>query len=283
MALQSTGYLTNSCSKMGSLSRHQSISASWIMSLNPNSRGTGKKELSTEFQRYPIPQSESETTYTSNLQFDRLHLSDEVLDHENRLEFGQFMAREAMLDEEYWTAAWLRAETQWEDCQNDRYINNYKRKYAEQEFNALKRRCKAQIGQRCTCIVAVRTEDKNIRHTVLKSVVGTLDLIIGHLSHGEDFPGERVNGPVFCNIESRYGYIANLCVAKSSRRQGVARNMLHFAIRSAKANGAEKVFVHVHTNNGPAQKLYQKVGFEVVEVANLKLADEQPQLLFLRA
>nr|XP_009611739.1 uncharacterized protein LOC104105190 [Nicotiana tomentosiformis] len=167
------------------------------------------------------------------------------------------------------------------------YINNYKKQYAEQEFNALKRRCKAQIGQRCTCIVTVRNEEKNNRHTVLKSVVGTLDLMIGHLSHGEDFPGERVNAQVFCNIErrssNRYGYIANLCVAKSARRQGVARNMLHYAIRSAKANGAEKVFVHVHTNNGPAQKLYQKVGFEVVQVPNLKLSEEQPHLLLLAA
>ncbi|KAK4372830.1 hypothetical protein RND71_008214 [Anisodus tanguticus] len=152
MALQSIGYLTSSCSKMGSLSRNQSISASCIMSLNPNSSRTGKNELSTEFQRYPIPQSE--ITYTSNLHFDRLQLSDEVLDLENRLEFGQFMACEAMLDEEYWTASWLRAETHWEECKNDN----------------------------------VRTEDKNIRHTVVKSVVGTLDLIIGQLSHGEDFP-----------------------------------------------------------------------------------------------
>lgn len=35
----------------------------------------------------------------------------------------------------------------------------------------------------------MRNEEKNNRHTVLKSVVGTLDLMIGHLSHGEDFPG----------------------------------------------------------------------------------------------
>nr|XP_009784965.1 PREDICTED: uncharacterized protein LOC104233286 isoform X2 [Nicotiana sylvestris] len=286
MAFHSCGnFLTNSCSKMGSLSRHLSISASWTMSLDQNSSGIGKKEVSTEFHRYPVLQSQSETSYRSNLHFDRMQLPDEVLDQENRLEFGQFMAREAILDEEYWTAAWLRAESHWEDRQNDRYINNYKRKYAEQEFNALKRRCKAHIGQRCTCIVTVRNEEQNIRHTVLKSVVGTLDLMIGHLSQGEDFPGERVNAQVFCNTErrssNRYGYIANLCVAKSARRQGIARNMLHFAIRSAKAN--EKVFVHVHTDNGPAQKLYQKVGFEVVEVANLKLSEEQPHLLLLTA
>lgn len=65
----------------------------------------GKKEVCREFQRYPILQSETETTYTSNLHFDRLQLSGEqLLDQENRLEFGQFMALEAVLDEEYWVS-----------------------------------------------------------------------------------------------------------------------------------------------------------------------------------
>nr|XP_016483993.1 PREDICTED: uncharacterized protein LOC107804590 [Nicotiana tabacum]XP_033512795.1 uncharacterized protein LOC104099246 [Nicotiana tomentosiformis] len=123
MAFHSCGnFLTNSCSKMGSLSRHLNISASWTMSLDQNSSGIGKKEVSTEFHRYPFLQSQSETSYTSNLHFDRMQLPDEVLHQENRLEFGQFMAREAMFDEEYWTAAWLRAESHWEDRQNDRYV-----------------------------------------------------------------------------------------------------------------------------------------------------------------
>nr|XP_004239318.1 uncharacterized protein LOC101263025 [Solanum lycopersicum] len=276
-----SGYLTNSFCKRAI---HESISAFLIMSArssNLNSSSKGKKQVFREL-RYAIPQSETESTCKSNLHCDRL--DEKVLDQENR---HQFMAHEAVLDEEYWRAAWLRAESHWENRQNDRFVNNYKRKYAEQEFNALKRRCKSQIGQRCTCIVAVRAEDKIIRHTVLNSVVGTLDLIIGHLSSGESFPGGRVNAPDLSNIErssiNRYGYIANLCVLKSSRRKGVARNMLNFAIRLAKEYGAEKVFVHVHTNNGPAQKLYQNVGFQVVEVKNHKLAEEQPHLLFLRA
>ncbi|XP_015074761.1 uncharacterized protein LOC107018720 isoform X3 [Solanum pennellii] len=255
----SSGYLTNSFSKRAI---HESISAFLIMSgrsSNLNSSSKGKKQVFREL-RYAIPQSETESTCTWNLHFDRL--DEQVLDQENR---HQFMAHEAVLDEEYWTAAWLRAESHWENRQNDRFVNNYKRKYAEQ----------------------VRAEDKIIGHTVLNSVVGTLDLIIGHLSSGESFPWGRVNAPDLSNIErssiNRYGYIANLCVLKSSRRKGVARNMLHFAIRLAKEYGAEKVFVHVHTNNGPAQKLYQNVGFQVVEVKNHKLAEEQPHLLFLRA
>ena len=52
---------------------------------------------------------------------------------------------------------------------------------------------------------------------------------------------EQVKAPLFHTINttgsSEYGYIANLCVAKSSRRQGIASNMLQFAVESAKSTG----------------------------------------------
>ncbi|XP_019150870.1 PREDICTED: uncharacterized protein LOC109147692 isoform X3 [Ipomoea nil] len=180
-----------------------------------------------------------------------LQLPSEKLIQDRRLEFGQFVAREAVLDEEYWTAAWLRAESHWEEQEQDRYVDTYKRKYAEQEYNALKRRCKAQFGQKCTCVVVT----------------------------------EMVKAPGFCNIDSktsRYGYIANLCVAKSARRQGIASNMLHFAITTAKASGADLVFVHVHRTNNSAQQLYSKVGFQMVEEASLQVSGEQPHLLCIK-
>lgn len=50
---------------------------------------------------------------------------------------------------------------------------------------------------------------------------------------------------LFCTINregsNRYGYIANLCVAKSARRQGIACNMLRFAVESARSNGNNNV------------------------------------------
>ena len=50
---------------------------------------------------------------------------------------------------------------------------------------------------------------------------------------------------LFCSVNRTppniYGYISNLCVAKSARRQGIARNMLHFAVESAISNGKMKV------------------------------------------
>lgn len=133
----------------------------------------------------------------------------------------------------------------------------------------------------------MKKEQGNQRHTVIKSVVGTLDLSIRHFLHGETFPGERVKASFFCSIDRkgpirRYGYVANLCVAKSARRQGIARNMLQFAIRSAKSNGVEQVYVHVHRKNVAAQELYQKMGFEVVEMASCQLSGDNTYLLSYR-
>ncbi|KAK7411850.1 hypothetical protein VNO78_03293 [Psophocarpus tetragonolobus] len=263
------------------------ITASWTMTMDSkfsptvknnsdNNYNLKKEELSVQLSTPPI--SKVETLKSNDLKFDRLQPSDQELGRVNRFEFGQFVAREALLDEEYWTAAWLRAESHWENRPHERYIDNYKRKFSEQEFNALKRRCKVQNGDSCACIITVRKEQKNVKHSVLKSVVGTLDLNIRYLLQGETYPGERVKAPLFCSINrtppSRYGYIANLCVIKSARRQGIASNMMSFAIEAAKSNGVTQVYVHVDRNNRPAQLLYQKLGFKMVEMSNSQLVEE---------
>ncbi|ANM62100.1 Acyl-CoA N-acyltransferases (NAT) superfamily protein [Arabidopsis thaliana] len=210
----------------------------WKLTINSRSSDTSKKEeLSVQISIPPqVDQSRPE-----GLRFDRLQPPEPEFGHEDRFEFGKFVAREAMLDEEYWTAAWLRAESHWEDRSNERYVDNYKRKFAEQEFNAIKRRCKGMQGQKCSCIVAVKKEEKHIKRSVIKSVVGTLDLSIRYFLQGETFPGEKVKSQLFCSINqegsNRYGYIANLCVAKSARRQGIACNMLRFAVESARLSG----------------------------------------------
>ncbi|XP_059432222.1 GCN5-related N-acetyltransferase 6, chloroplastic [Corylus avellana] len=261
--------------------KFQRITASWKMAMDSKSSSYTRKkeELLVEIPKPSIPQLESSTP--SDLRFDRLQPSDKELVQEKRFQFGQFVAREAVLDEEYWTAAWLRAETHWENRTNERYVDNFKRKFADQEFNVIKSRCRGPPGQKYTCIVTVKKEVRNAKRTVLKSVVGTLDLNIRYLLHGETFPGERVKAPLFCS-SNRYGYVANLCVAKSARRQGIARNMLHFAIESAKSDGVEQVYVHVHRSNMPAQELYQKMGFEMVEEASSQLLEDQTYLLCVK-
>ncbi|XP_039017694.1 uncharacterized protein LOC120148733 [Hibiscus syriacus] len=281
ISIDRTGFLN--LSSHGSVPRHkiQRLSLSPTMKMDSKSfEKVKKEEVSIQLQKSSVPQLENPRP--SNLRFDRLQPSDHELNQDRILEFGRFVAREAILDEEFWTAAWLRAEAQWEDRLGERYANNFKRQFAEEEFNAIKRRYSGQQGQTYTCVVTVRKEERNVKRTVLKSVVGTLDFSIRHLLHGESFPGEREKH-VFCNISrtnlNKYVYVSNLCVAKSARRQSIASNMLYFVIESARSKGVEPVYVHVHRNNEPARELYQKIGFELVEMANSLLLKQQMYLL----
>ncbi|KAK7363301.1 hypothetical protein VNO77_05437 [Canavalia gladiata] len=269
------------------------ITVSWTMSMNSDfctaamNKKTKKKEVSVQLSSPTPPLSRVETLRFCDLHFDRLQSSDQELDPHRTFEFGQYVAREALLDEEYWTAAWLRAENQWENPTYERYSDHYKRIFADQEFNAIKKRCKEQNGDSCSCIITLRREQENVKRTIIRNVVGTLDLNIRYLLLGETFPGERPEAPRFCNINrtpsGRYGYITNLCVAKSARRQGIASNMLYFAVESAKSiAGVPRVYAHVDRNNRPAQILYQKSGFEIVEMADSLLLKDQTYLLRLQ-
>lgn len=223
----------------------------------------------------------SQTTSFGVLRFDRLQAPNEELLQKSGNDCGRFVAREAIVDEELWTAAWLRAETHWEDKTNGRYVDSCKRQFAEQEFNALKKR---QNGAKSSCIVAVKKSENNVKQSVLKSVVGTLDLNIRCLLPGETYPGEK-QASAFGNFNRnngiQYGYIANVCVSKSARRQGIASNMVPFAVQLARENGLQQVYMHVHRNNQPARDLYSKMGFKVVEKATAKLEKEQTYLLCL--
>ncbi|XP_071911920.1 GCN5-related N-acetyltransferase 6, chloroplastic isoform X3 [Coffea arabica] len=197
-----------------------------------------------------------ESSKMPELSFNRLQLTDEEYCGSHIRKFGRFIARETILDEEYW------------------------------EFYALKRRCFGQEGNslKCTCFVAVKKEEKNVRRTVLNSVVGTLDLSIRQFVQGEAYPGEvkRVS-PVLVSHDPfdahKYAYIANVCVAKFARRQGIATNMLYLATEAATLAGTKQLFVHVNADNMPAQELYRKTGFKIVEAASSPLSKDQRLLM----
>lgn len=52
---------------------------------------------------------------------------------------------------------------------------------------------------------------------------------------------EHVKSSIFCTSKSgtnhRYAYVANVCVTKYARRQGIASNMLQLAIEIAEISG----------------------------------------------
>ncbi|KAK9156556.1 hypothetical protein Scep_003130 [Stephania cephalantha] len=199
----------------------------------------------------------SDSSRLPGLTFNQLQLTDRECSGVQKHGFGQFIARGALIDAEYWAAAWLRAEAQYES-----------------EFYAVKRRCSGRDGNslKCSCIVTVKKEEPNVRRTVLNSVVGTLDLSIRQFLSGETFPGElKKYSAVLASHEAydahKYTYIANLCVSKFARRQGIASNMLYLATNVAASAGMKQLFVHVDAGNNPAQELYRKTGFKMVENA----------------
>ncbi|KAL5208995.1 hypothetical protein ABZP36_004618 [Zizania latifolia] len=139
----------------------------------------------------------------SDLHFNRLRPSVEESDCKYKRFFGCYVAREAIIDEEYWIAAWLRAETHYEDQSGNRYVESFKRKFASEEFLALKKRCSKQQGEKYICFVAVKNDD--LKRTVLNSVIGTLDVCVRHPLHGEKFPVVWENG-------ATHVFLCSLCL-----------------------------------------------------------------------
>ncbi|KAL6000026.1 hypothetical protein ACLOJK_034703 [Asimina triloba] len=243
----------------------------------------------------------------SGLRFNRILPPHEEIDCEHKREFGNYIARAAIWGEEYWAAAWLRAEAKWEDQSDgripvakplilglvflflafDRYVDSLKKQFADQEFHALKQRCTVRFGEKCTCIIAVKKDQIKRKNTALNCVVGTLDLNFRYLSSDETFPTvrDRAAGSsrTYKTAANRYGYVSNLCVRKSARRQGIASNMLLLAVQVAESQGVKDVFVHVHKDNIAAQRLYEKIGFQMVEMDVAHSSAAQNYLMSFKA
>ncbi|XP_028072034.1 uncharacterized protein LOC114274144 isoform X4 [Camellia sinensis] len=213
--------------------------------------------------------SKNDSSKPPELSFNRLQLSDQEYNGLQRRNFGRFVAREAVLDEEYWVDSSMASSR-----------SSLGIFIMYEEFYALKRRCMGLHGNslKCSCFVAVKKEDKNIRRTVINSVVGTLDLSIRQFLSGETYPGE-VKRPSAILASRKYAYVANVCVSKFARRQAIASNMLYLAIDAAALAGMKQLFVHVNADNKPAQELYKKTGFKIIEAASSPLLEDQRLLM----
>lgn len=63
-----------------------------------------------------------------------------------------------------------------------------------------------------------------------------------------------------------YAYISNLAIHRDYRRQGIARQLLQSCEKIALDWGFERICLHVLENNNPAQKLYQKHGYQLAQM-----------------
>ncbi|XP_024390127.1 GCN5-related N-acetyltransferase 6, chloroplastic isoform X1 [Physcomitrium patens] len=184
--------------------------------------------------------------------------------------YNHFDIHEARLEYELKDAAWLRADAYSEQQPFTRYVDSFKKKFAEQEFAALKRRLSGQPGS-YVCLVAVSntlpTDSIEVDWQDCekdRQVLGTLDFSLHRPSPGESFGGHRLP----------YGYIANVCVEKSARKQGIASALLERAVQIGRDWGLNAIYVHTHATNEPAFKLYVKKGFEALQSgSSQKLVD----------
>ncbi|WP_115862987.1 GNAT family N-acetyltransferase [Halorussus litoreus] len=60
------------------------------------------------------------------------------------------------------------------------------------------------------------------------------------------------------------GYVAEITVAPTHRREGRARRLLVAAFDRLRSKGCSEIRLTVHPENGPARQLYDSLGFEEV-------------------
>ncbi|KAM7517533.1 hypothetical protein LguiB_016495 [Lonicera macranthoides] len=76
----------------------------WTVRMNPqSSQRKNREELSTELQKLSFPHLNG-SAIPSELRFNRLQPAKQVSIREHKIEFGDFVVREAVLDEEFWVS-----------------------------------------------------------------------------------------------------------------------------------------------------------------------------------
>jgi [ribosomal protein S18]-alanine N-acetyltransferase len=68
-------------------------------------------------------------------------------------------------------------------------------------------------------------------------------------------------GLVLCRSVAGEAEVLTLAVARWTRKRGVGRALMELAIGAAKAAGAVAVYLEVDIQNGPAARLYERLGF----------------------
>lgn len=83
--------------------------------------------------------------------------------------------------------------------------------------------------------------------------------------------------------EGQHLYLSNLAVRTDCRRRGIAQRLLQTCDQVALSWGFSDLYLHVLENNDPAQRLYQRAGYQVrrTEVNPLSVLLGQPRQLFM--
>ena len=110
-------------------------------------------------------------------------------------------------------------------------------------YEDLKRRLKGASHQ-YACLVIVQESAANS-----SKIVGTVEI--------------SLRSQFWQPLQPRRPYIANVAVAPSHRRCGLAQYMLLACESISQTWGCKQLYLHVATDDPPAIRLYQKIGYQV--------------------
>jgi ribosomal-protein-alanine N-acetyltransferase len=75
-------------------------------------------------------------------------------------------------------------------------------------------------------------------------------------------PSDEPAGYLVAFYDDDSGYVAEVAVARSHRREGRARDLLAATFDQLRDEGCSAVSLAVHPEDAPARRLYESVGFE---------------------
>ncbi|WP_457549079.1 ribosomal protein S18-alanine N-acetyltransferase [Archaeoglobus sp.] len=81
-----------------------------------------------------------------------------------------------------------------------------------------------------------------------------------------DIGGKVVGYVAVMDIDRETSKIVSLAVKKEFRRKGIGFKLLSTAIERCKERRKKKVLLEVRVSNYPAQNLYKKIGFKIVDI-----------------
>lgn len=90
------------------------------------------------------------------------------------------------------------------------------------------------------------------------------DLLDGDGVFGFVALGEDPLGLVLCRVAAGECEVLTLAVARWTRKKGVGLALMKVAVEAARAAGATAIYLEVDIQNGPAARLYQRLGFRRV-------------------
>lgn len=101
-------------------------------------------------------------------------------------------------------------------------------------------------------------------------VVTTDNKIIGYIEFGKPFRP-------FKNYEQEIGL---LYIKKDYQKHGIGKKLFNLAFNHIKNTGVDKFFISCHKYNTNAQKFYEKMGGNIIQIDNDSDNDGLPQVKF---